>query len=180
MCRVLGVSTSGHYAWQSRQTSQRKRRDEVLSRRIEQIHREARKTYGAFRIHAEMQEQGEQVGRKRVARLMGGSSLVGVSRRKSFQTTRRDPRVVRRGPASRCFSYRCGRSGFPVPYGWLIIGRSATSRNRLPSCSRSTTARTLSGSVTLSRDRFVYAVANSDTTRVSPGGSSSFMVRSAG
>jgi len=90
MCRVLGVSTSGYYAWQSREQSQRAREDEALSERIADIHRESRQTYGAPRIHAELQETGQRVGRKRVARLMCASSLIGVSRRKSFHTTRRD------------------------------------------------------------------------------------------
>jgi putative transposase len=91
MCRVLGVSTSGYYAWQSREQSARARADEALSQRIVRIHRESRRTYGAPRIHAELREQGQRVGRKRVARLMRASSVVGVSRRKSFRTTRRDP-----------------------------------------------------------------------------------------
>ncbi len=91
MCRVLGVSTSGYYAWQSREQSERAREDEALSQRIVRIHRESRQTYGAPRIHAELQEQGQRIGRKRVARLMRASSVVGVSRRKSFRTTRRDP-----------------------------------------------------------------------------------------
>jgi putative transposase len=91
MCRVLIVSTSGYYAWRSREKSKRRREDEGLSERIEQIHRESRQTYGAPRIHAELQAEGEHIGRKRVARLMGTSGLRGVSRRKSFHTTRRNP-----------------------------------------------------------------------------------------
>jgi len=91
MCRVLGVSTSGYYAWQSREKSQRRRVDEALAERIERIHRESRGTYGAPRIHAELRAEGERVGRKRVARLMRGANVIGVSRRRSFQTTRRDP-----------------------------------------------------------------------------------------
>jgi putative transposase len=93
MCRVLDVSTSGYYAWRSREKSKRRAEDEVLSKRIEQIHRQSRQTYGAPRVHAELLESGQHVGRKRVARLMRGSRLAGVSRRKSFQTTRRDPRA---------------------------------------------------------------------------------------
>jgi putative transposase len=93
MCRVLGVSRSGYYAWQSREKSKRQSEDESLGERIQQIHRQSRQTYGAPRIHIELQESGQNVGRKRVARLMRASGLVGVSRRKSFQTTRRDPKA---------------------------------------------------------------------------------------
>jgi putative transposase len=93
MCRVLGVSTSGYYAWRSREKSKRRREDEALGERIEHIHRQSRQTYGAPRIHAELRESGQSIGRKRVARLMRASNLAGVSRRKSFHTTRRDPRA---------------------------------------------------------------------------------------
>jgi len=91
MCRVLGVSTSGYYAWQSRKPSDRAREDDALSASIIRIHRASRQTYGAPRILAELQEDGHRIGRKRVARLMRASSLAGVSRRRSFRTTRRDP-----------------------------------------------------------------------------------------
>jgi putative transposase len=63
----------------------------ALSERIVRIHGESRQTYGAPRIHAELQQEGQRIGRKRVARLMRASSLIGVSRRKSLHTTRRDP-----------------------------------------------------------------------------------------
>ena len=91
MCRVLGVSSSGYYAWRSREKSPRREQDDALSARIERIHRESRETYGAPRIHAELQENGERIARKRVARLMRALNLTGVSRRKTFRTTRRDP-----------------------------------------------------------------------------------------
>ena len=41
-------------------------------------------------IHAELEAEGIQVGRKRVARLMRTAGLVGVSRRKWITTTVRD------------------------------------------------------------------------------------------
>ena len=72
MCRVLGVSPSGYYAWRSRPLSRRARADVKLSAEIQAIHRESRGTYGVPRIHAELAERGIPVGRKRVARLMRG------------------------------------------------------------------------------------------------------------
>jgi putative transposase len=90
MCRVLEVSASGYYAWRRRMISVRKREDEKLQQRIRTIHDRSRQTYGAPRIHAELQDEGTRVGRKRVARLMKASGLAGVSRRKSTTTTRRD------------------------------------------------------------------------------------------
>lgn len=90
MCRVLGVSTSGYYAWLRRSLSARAREDEVLRKRIATIHASSRGTYGAPRILAELRTQGFQVGRKRVARLMREAGLRGMSRRKWVTTTERD------------------------------------------------------------------------------------------
>jgi len=92
MCRVLGVSTRGYYRWSKRVLSARAHADVELTRRIDVIHDESRRTYGAPRIHAELRENGTYVGRKRVARLMRQAGIVGVSRRKSFRTTRRSER----------------------------------------------------------------------------------------
>jgi len=90
MCRVLEVSASGYYAWRRRLISARSQEDQKLQQRIRTIHQQSRQTYGAPRIHAELQQEGTRVGRKRVARLMKESGLMGVSRRKWTVTTRRD------------------------------------------------------------------------------------------
>jgi putative transposase len=95
MCRVLGVSTSGYYAWLKRQSSQHSREDTILTDRIRWIHLRSRGTYGAPRIHAELYDEGVHVGRKRVARLMQAAGLQGVSRRKSTRTTIRQPGAQR-------------------------------------------------------------------------------------
>jgi putative transposase len=91
MCRLLEVSTSGYYAWRQRPTSQRKQEDGVLCERIKSIHRKSHGTYGSPRIHAELKAAGVRVGRKRVARLMRQAGLEGVSRRRRWSLTRRDP-----------------------------------------------------------------------------------------
>src|SRR5262245_39529530 len=93
MCRTLGVSPSGFYAWRKRPLSPRARADVELSAEIEAIHRESRGTYGAPLIHAELAANGVHIGRKRVARLMRRARLHGVSRRKQFRTTIRDDTV---------------------------------------------------------------------------------------
>ena len=101
MCRVLGVSTSGYYAWLRRGPSRRARRDAELAERIVSIHRDSRGVYGSPRIHAELREDGERLGRKRVARLMRERGLRGADRRKWTKTTVSDasepaPDLVRR------------------------------------------------------------------------------------
>jgi len=92
MCRVLEVSTSGFYAWLKRSCSRWARADTLLTGRVRQIHQRSRGTYGAPRIHAELADEGMHVGRKRVARLMQAAGLRGVSRRKPYRTTIREPR----------------------------------------------------------------------------------------
>jgi len=90
MCRVLEVSPSGYYARCTRPPSQRSRADAELTVRMRAIHERSRGTYGAPRIHAELEAEGIRVGRKRVARLMRAAGLVGVSRRRWMCTTVRD------------------------------------------------------------------------------------------
>ena len=90
MCRTLGVSTSGYYAWCRREPSARSCVDEALERRIVEIHAASRGTYGVPRIHAELAADGVAVGRKRVSRLMRRAGIEGISRRRRAWTTRRD------------------------------------------------------------------------------------------
>jgi putative transposase len=89
MCRVLEVSTSGYYAWRKRAPSERALVDMALTERILEVHERSRGTYGAPRVHAELQAQGLNIGRKRVARLMRQAGIRGVSRRRRVGTTRR-------------------------------------------------------------------------------------------
>jgi putative transposase len=68
MCRVLGVSTSGYWAWRKRPLSEREKSDRAIEAQIEEIHRWSQGTYGVPRMHAELAARGTRVGRKRVAR----------------------------------------------------------------------------------------------------------------
>ena len=90
LCRVLGVSASGYYAWAVRPASARATADAALGAQIRAIHERSRGTYGERRIHAELADFGVHVSRKRVARLMRAMGLAGVSRRKRSTTTTRD------------------------------------------------------------------------------------------
>jgi putative transposase len=83
MCRVLGVSRSGYYAWRTRRPSARSQADDDLQKRIRTIHEGSHGTYGRPRIHACLRSEGRRVSGKRVARLMRLSDIVGVSRRTS-------------------------------------------------------------------------------------------------
>ena len=90
MCRVLGVSPSGYYAWRRRPPSARSLSDAQLRPLIDQVHTWSRGTYGVPRMVRELRDRGQPVNPKRVARLMREAGLQGVSRRKSTCTTRPD------------------------------------------------------------------------------------------
>jgi transposase InsO family protein len=75
MCRALGVSVSGYYAWRQRQPSQHQQRDKELSVHIQAIYEASRGLYGSPRIHAALQQKGIHCSRKRVARLMREAGL---------------------------------------------------------------------------------------------------------
>jgi len=90
MCRLLGVSSSGYYAWMKRRPSRRAETDAALLAEIHAAHVTSGGTYGAPRIHAELAAKGILVGRKRIARLMSQAGLAGVSRRKFVVTTVKD------------------------------------------------------------------------------------------
>jgi putative transposase len=93
LCRVLGVSPSGYWAWRKRAPSAHARTDVRLGEQIRTIYQASRGTYGVPRIHAELAAAGIRCGRKRVARLMRCASLQGCHRRRSFHTTQRDPQA---------------------------------------------------------------------------------------
>ena len=91
LCRVLGVSPSGFYAWRRRPPAPRTRANEALTAEIREVHARSRGTYGAPRVHAELREAGERHSRKRIARLMREAGLVGACHRRGGPvTTRRD------------------------------------------------------------------------------------------
>lgn len=87
LCRVLEVSTSGYYRWAKQRPSARAMEDERLRVEVAAIHRESRGTYGSPRVHAELQQQGFEIGRNRVARLMAEQGLVGQRPRAFRRTT---------------------------------------------------------------------------------------------
>lgn len=98
MARVLGVSKAGYYAWRHRAPPARAASDARLLKRIRTIHVTSHETYGAPRVHAELQAGGEKHGRKRVARLMRDAGIAGVSRRRGAVTTTRRDQSVRPAP----------------------------------------------------------------------------------
>jgi len=91
MCRLLGVSASGYYAWRKRPVSARLQQDRDLLAKIRQAHEASKGVYGSPRIHAELVAAGISVGRHKVAQLMRTARLRGCPKRRYRATTKRDP-----------------------------------------------------------------------------------------
>ncbi|WP_312026557.1 IS3 family transposase [Rhodococcus aetherivorans] len=87
MCRELGVSRSGYYAWRARPISARELRDEDLTARIRVLHEQGRGNPGVRRIRAGLRAQGIAIGLKRVWRLMKAAGLQGRHPRSWKKTT---------------------------------------------------------------------------------------------
>lgn len=81
LCKVLGVSRSGFYAWKGRPQSPRAQANAELAETIAEVHQTSRGTYGSPRVHAELCHRGVVVGKKRVARLMRERGLLARRRR---------------------------------------------------------------------------------------------------
>jgi len=87
LCRLVGVSTSGYYAWQRRSPSTRARSEERIVAKINAIHKRTYRAYGSPRMTAELRDNGETIGRHRVARLMRKHGLWARKRKRFTATT---------------------------------------------------------------------------------------------
>ena len=87
LCKVLGVSPSGYFAWRSRPACRRQREDLVLLAHVRSTFALSNGTYGSPRMTHELQDQGLSVGRQRVARLMRENGLRARQPRRFKRTT---------------------------------------------------------------------------------------------
>jgi len=93
-CRLLEVSRSAFYA-RRKAPSKRSVADATLTAEIRRIHVTSKGTYGSPRVHAELVEGGNDVGRRRVTRLMREGGIVGLHKRRWRKTTVVDPGAER-------------------------------------------------------------------------------------
>lgn len=87
LCQALGVSPSGYYAWQKRQTRQEDPQLKSLLGHIRRIHQMSRRTYGSPRVHAQLKIEGYPYNLKRIARLMRLNGIVGRRKHRKVTTT---------------------------------------------------------------------------------------------
>jgi len=91
LCRWLGVTPSGFYAWRTRSESARAKRDRHLTVLVQASFDASQHRYGSPRIHEDLLEQQERVSRKRVIRLMQAEGLKARVRKRFKGTTINDP-----------------------------------------------------------------------------------------
>lgn len=81
-CEILGISSSGFYAWLKRPVSKRKTEDERLWQKIKKHWDDSRKTYGRRRITKCLKNEGEVIGKNRVSKLMNKHGIEGIGKKK--------------------------------------------------------------------------------------------------
>ena len=79
MYHVLGISSSGYYAWSGRSESKRTSANRQLLEDIRRIHIASSGTYGSPRIHAALNRSGHSVGRSRIETLMRRADIFGLA-----------------------------------------------------------------------------------------------------
>ena len=129
MCRILGVSASGYYAWLHRPESQRTRENRRLVVEIRAIHKENRGVYGSPRIHAELKEREIHVGENRVARLMREKGIAAKQKKKYKVTTDSNhnqpvaPNILQRDFDAKAPNQKwlADISYIPTREGWLYL-----------------------------------------------------------
>ena len=93
LCRCLGVSRSGYYAWRDRAPSAHARADLRLTAQLRLVHAESRQTYGRPRLVQALKARGIAIGGNRVRRLMRAAGLRARGRRRFVVTTDSDHRL---------------------------------------------------------------------------------------
>ena len=86
LCKVMRVTSRGYRAWRVRPMGQRQRDDMVILAHIREQHRLSLESYGRPRMAEELQEEGLNVGHRRVGRLMR-ENCIRVERSKKYKVT---------------------------------------------------------------------------------------------
>jgi putative transposase len=130
LCRILVTDRCNYYLWiraEARRQAHAAQERELLELIVE-IHT-AHPAYGAERITRELQRQGFEVGRRRVARLMRANGISGITRRKRRNLTKPDkdaavvPDLIRREFTAAMPGLKLigDISCFPTAEGWVYL-----------------------------------------------------------
>jgi putative transposase len=87
LCRLLGISRQGYYAYATRPPSARMVADQQLGTQVQQLFEASDERYGSPRILKELQASGWTVSKRRIERTMRGLGLTPPMRRRHKITT---------------------------------------------------------------------------------------------
>ncbi len=87
LCRILGVSQSGYFAWKDHPPSRHQRDDMVMLAHVRSAFALSNGTYGSPRMTRELQDDGCAIGRRHTALLMRENGLRGRQKRRFKRTT---------------------------------------------------------------------------------------------
>jgi transposase InsO family protein len=92
-CRLLEVSRSAYYERKKAIPSARQVTDAELTEKINEVHDESNGTYGYLRVRKALADEGVEVGKWRVRRLMRAAGLEGRAKKRWRTTTVADPQA---------------------------------------------------------------------------------------
>ena len=85
-CRVMKISRAGFYKWLNRKDGKSHIRRRELSERVMAIHKSSRGNYGSPKIHKQLKQDGINVNRKTVEKIMKTENIR-AKRSKKFKAT---------------------------------------------------------------------------------------------
>ncbi|MDR3441852.1 MAG: IS3 family transposase [Legionella sp.] len=93
MCRLLSVSVSGYYDWRARKPSCREEANRQLTDKIKAIFDDEKSRVGSIRITKRLNNEGESVGKHRVAKIMRSNGWRTRAAKKFKATTNSNHRL---------------------------------------------------------------------------------------
>jgi putative transposase len=129
LCRVLGVSRSGYYAWATRPPSEAATRRETRVAHLRGVHAEMKGRYGSPRLTAELNERGVPVCVRTVAKVMRAPGLRAKGARRRVRTTDSSHRLPVAGnvldrdvsPATPNAAWGADITHIPALEGWRFL-----------------------------------------------------------
>lgn len=129
LCRALGVSESGYYAWRIRPPSRRRQADDELLGKIMTLHQQYRQACGSDKTWRILKNQGEACGRHRVARIRRDHGIEAIRMKRfraGYAARNSDPAadnvLNRKFTASRPDTVWVADTTFiPTRQGWLYL-----------------------------------------------------------
>jgi len=130
MCKVFNVSRSGYYNWLKRKPSKRALETQKLKEQVHTIYRSSKGRYGSPKITDELRDNGWNVSRPRVARIMRSEGLKSIVSKK-FKVVTTDSRhnlPVAKNLLNRVFSAQAPGQKWvsdityiPTRQGWMYL-----------------------------------------------------------